>query len=159
MGAYRIASHRIVVSYRVVRATRGPLARVTRASRTHAPTPLTTMMTTTRRDDDTAATPCVAVAAVYHVGGVGVTWRRGDVTPPPRAWGGVGVTWRCGDVPSRPARGARRGRARARAAATWRHRAQLRLRSHARAIELAPPPPPKSPRAWWESVLRDGVMA
>ena len=66
MGAYRIASHRRVVS-------RAPLARhsrVTRASRTHAPTPLMTMMTTTRRDDDTAATPCVAVAAVYHVGGV-----------------------------------------------------------------------------------------
>ena len=112
-----IASHRIAPPCCIV--SRAPLARhsrVTRASRTHAPTPLTTMMTTTRRDDDTAATPCVAVAAVYHVGGVGVTWRRGDVTPPPRAWGGVGVTWRCGDVPSRPARmrGARRGRAFAR---------------------------------------------
>jgi hypothetical protein len=67
--SHRIASHRRVVS-------RAPLARhlrVTCAPRMHAPTPLTAMMTTTRRDDDTAATPYVAVAAVYHVGGVGVT--------------------------------------------------------------------------------------
>ena len=39
-------------------------------------------MTTIRRDDDTAATPCVSVAAVVHVGGSGFTWWCGDVTPP-----------------------------------------------------------------------------
>ena len=72
-------SHRIAPSCRIV--PRAPLARhsrVTRVSRTHAPTPLMTMMTTTRRDDDTAATPSVAVAAVYHVGGSGL--RDGVVT-------------------------------------------------------------------------------
>ena len=68
--AYRIASHRRVVSCRA-RAIRASLARHARVANART-SPLTTTMTTTRRDDDTAATPCVAVAAVAYVGGVGV---------------------------------------------------------------------------------------
>ena len=75
-------------------------------------------------------------------------------SPPSITWGESAL--RDGVVTCHHAR--RAARARARTSGGVVHHAQLRLRSHARAIERALPPPPP-PRAWWESVLRDGVMA
>ena len=61
---HRTAPHRTASPCRDARVPLAHHSRVTRASRTHAHTPLTTTTTMTRRDDDTAATSRAAVAAV-----------------------------------------------------------------------------------------------